>query len=98
MCGTGSSILLGFVNAREVGVSSRNLVSRTFPQIFKSMLTPMSLYLHARWRDRPRLGAGKRQLSPPIPSATLATDAGLHPQVICTCVSLKFIQIRVTNT
>ena len=41
MCGTGSSILLGFVNAREVGVSSRNLVSRTFPQIFKSMLTPM---------------------------------------------------------
>ena len=42
MCGTGSSILLGFVNAREVGVSSRNLVSRTFPQIFKSMLTPMS--------------------------------------------------------
>ena len=57
-----------------------------------------SLYLHARWRDRPRLGAGKIQLSPPIPSATLATDAGLHPQVICTCVSLKFIQIRVTNT
>ena len=39
MCGTG--ILLGFVNAREVGVSSRNLVSRTFPQIFRSMLTPM---------------------------------------------------------
>ena len=36
-----------------------------------------SLYLHARWRDRPRLGAGK---------------------VICTCVSLKFIPIRVTNT
>ena len=43
MCGTGSSILLGFVNAREVGVSSRNLVSRTFPQIFQSMLTPMSI-------------------------------------------------------
>ena len=43
MCGTGSGILLGFVNAREVGVSSRNLVSRTFPQFFKSMLTPMSL-------------------------------------------------------
>ena len=41
MCGTGSNILLGFVNAREVGVSSRNLVSRTFPQIFQSMLTPM---------------------------------------------------------
>ena len=57
-----------------------------------------SLYLHARWRDRPRLGAGKRQLSPPIPSATLATDAVLRPQVICTCVSLKFIPIRVTNT
>ena len=53
-----------------------------------------SLYLHARWR----LGAGKRQLSPPIPSATLATDAVLHPQVICTCLSLKFIPIRVTNT
>ena len=56
-----------------------------------------SLNLHARWRDRPRLGAGKRQLSPPIPSAMLATDA-VHPQVICTCVSLKFIPIRVTNT
>ena len=38
---------------------------------------------------------GKIQLSasPPIPSATLATYAGLHSQVICTCVSLKFIQI-----
>ena len=41
MCGTGSGILLGFVHAREVGVSSRNLVSRTFPQFFRSMLTPM---------------------------------------------------------
>ena len=45
MCGTGSSILLGFVNAREVGVSSRNLVSRTFPQIVQSMLTPMLFIL-----------------------------------------------------
>ena len=34
MCGTGSGILLGFVHAREVGVSSRNLISRTFPQFF----------------------------------------------------------------
>ena len=42
MCGTGSSILLAFVHAREVGVSSRNLVSRTFPQFYQSMLTPMS--------------------------------------------------------
>ena len=32
MCGTGIGILLAFVHAREVGVSSRNLVSRTFPQ------------------------------------------------------------------
>ena len=48
MCGTGSSILLGFVNAREVGVSSRNLVSRTFPQIFQSMLTPMNSKVNIR--------------------------------------------------
>ena len=41
MCGTGSGILLAFVHAREVGVSSRNLVSRTFPQFYQSMLTPM---------------------------------------------------------
>ena len=39
--GTGSGILLAFVHAREVGVSSRNLVSRTFPQFSQSMLTPM---------------------------------------------------------
>ena len=45
MCGTGSGILLGFVNAREVGVSSRNLVSRTFPQFFQSMLTPMYVFV-----------------------------------------------------
>ena len=43
MCGTGSGILLGFVNAREVGVSSRNLVSRTFPQFVQSMLTLMNV-------------------------------------------------------
>ena len=49
MCGTGSSILLGFVNAREVGVSSRNLVSRTFPQIFQSMLTPMTMLYHTHF-------------------------------------------------
>ena len=28
-------------HAREVGVSSRNLVSRTFPQFYQSMLTAM---------------------------------------------------------
>ena len=57
MCGTGSSILLGFVNAREVGVSSRNLVSRTFPQIFQSMLTPM-LYIvkNLSRRTAPKFG------------------------------------------
>ena len=38
---TGSGILLAFVHAREVGVSSRNLASRTFPQYSQSMLTPM---------------------------------------------------------
>ena len=43
MCGTGSGILLEFVRARKVGVSSRNLVSRTFPQFFQSMLTAMCL-------------------------------------------------------
>ena len=40
-CMCGSAILLAFLHAREVGVSSRNLVSRTFPQFFQSMLTPM---------------------------------------------------------
>ena len=35
MCMCGSGILLA------VGVSSRNLVSRTFPQLYQSMLTPM---------------------------------------------------------
>ena len=48
--------------------------------------------------DRPG-HAGKRQLSevspspPIIPSATMATDAALHSQVICTCISLKLIKI-----
>ena len=39
--GTGSGILLAFVHAREVGVGSRNLALRTFPQFSQSMLTPM---------------------------------------------------------
>ena len=49
--------------------------------------------------DRPGHDAGKRQLSevspspPIIPSATMATDAALHSQVICTGKSLKFIKI-----
>ena len=35
-------VLLALVRAcREVGVSSRNVVSRTFPQFFHSRLTPM---------------------------------------------------------
>ena len=34
-------ILLAFVCTREVGVSSRNVVSRTFPHFSQSMLTPM---------------------------------------------------------
>ena len=35
-------VLLALVRARrEVGVSSRNVVSRTFPQFFNSRLTPM---------------------------------------------------------
>ena len=41
MCMCGSVILLAILHAREVGVSSRNLVSRTFPQFYQSMLTPM---------------------------------------------------------
>ena len=45
--------------------------------------------------DRPGHDAGKRQLSevspspPIIPSATMATDAALHSQAICTCISLR---------
>ena len=34
-------ILLAFVRTREVGVGSRNVVSRTFPHLSQSMLTPM---------------------------------------------------------
>ena len=34
-------ILLAFVRTCEVGVSSRNVVSRTFPHFSQSMLTPM---------------------------------------------------------
>ena len=37
LCG----ILLAFVRTREVGVSSRNVVLRTFPIFSQSMLTPM---------------------------------------------------------
>ena len=33
--------LVAFVRTREVGVSSRNVVSRTFPNCSQSMLTPM---------------------------------------------------------
>ena len=33
--------LLAFVHTREVGVSLRNVVSRTFPHFSQSMLTPM---------------------------------------------------------
>ena len=36
-------ILLVFVHTREVGVSSRNVVSRTFPHFSQSMLTPMGV-------------------------------------------------------
>ena len=38
MCGHFARIC---AHAREVGVSSRNLVSRTFPQFYQSMLTAM---------------------------------------------------------
>ena len=34
-------ILLAFVRTREVAVSSRNVVSRTFPHFSQSILTPM---------------------------------------------------------
>ena len=44
MCGTGSGILLAFVHAREVGVSSRHLVSRTFPHCIHYMLTAMESF------------------------------------------------------
>ena len=51
MCGTGSSILLGFVNAREVGVSSRNLVSRTFPQKYSVHVDTYDSILRSRRQD-----------------------------------------------
>ena len=38
LCG----ILLAFVRARKVGVTSRNVVSRTFPHFSQAMLTPTS--------------------------------------------------------
>ena len=41
-------IFLAFVPAREVGVSSRNVVSRTFPHFPDSMLTPMLLAFRKR--------------------------------------------------
>ena len=46
-------ILLAFVRTRDVGVSSRNVVSRTFPHFSQSMLKPMIfiyaslMYFHA---------------------------------------------------
>ena len=36
-------ILLAFVHTREVGVSSRNVISHTFPNFSQSMLTPMRI-------------------------------------------------------
>ena len=42
MCG--SAILLAFLHAREVGVSSRNLVSRTFPQFLSVHVDTYVLY------------------------------------------------------
>ena len=36
-------ILSALVRAREVGVSSRNVVSRTFPHFYQSMLTAMHM-------------------------------------------------------
>ena len=42
-------VLLAFVRTREVGVSSLNVVSRTFPHFSQSMLTP-AWYLHVSKR------------------------------------------------
>ena len=39
---------LAFVHAREVGASSRNVVSRAFPHFSQSMLTPMVYFLQFR--------------------------------------------------
>ena len=45
-------ILFTFVRKREVGVSSRNIVSRTFPHFSQSMLTPMLCILQtAVWAN-----------------------------------------------
>ena len=43
--------MLAFVRTREVGVSLRNVVSRTFPHFSQSMLTPMTYVAHARYGD-----------------------------------------------
>ena len=45
-------ILLACVRTREVGVSSRNVVSRTFPHFSPSMLTPMVLKNKINCKDR----------------------------------------------
>ena len=45
-------ILFTFVRTREVGVSSRNIVSLTFPHFSQSMLTPMLCILQtALWAN-----------------------------------------------
>ena len=51
-------ILLAFVRTREVGVSSRNVVSRSFPHFSQSMLTPM---YHASLHHRQRRSVNIRQ-------------------------------------
>ena len=66
------------------------------------------LYLHARWRltshkwlrmillalqNHPSLRESYTRNNDPAKRGSICADAGLHSQVICTCVSLKFIQI-----
>ena len=66
------------------------------------------LYLHARWRltshkwlrmillapqNHPSLRESYPRCNDPAKRGSVCAYAGLHSQVICTCVSLKFIQI-----
>ena len=67
------------------------------------------LYLHARWRltsqftqmvtddfvaaPKPPQSKRKAIRAATAKRGSVCADAGLHSQVICTCVSLKFIQI-----
>ena len=75
--------VLVMIEGFEVSMRSRMLPDSMRFGSFTIFCNPNSLIISSR-------RAGKRQLSasPPIPSATLATDAGLHSQVILSSYKL----------